>query len=80
MGTSLRHVALVILLSAVAGCSTIGDSAQSVKNSAGNLFGGDSTLDTTTEKKVPGDSPVPTVKNAATLRISKYVDQRKAGN
>lgn len=75
-----RRVTLILLLSAVAGCSSVKDSTQSVKNSVGGLFGGDSTLNTTTEKKAAGDSVGATIKNTATLRINKYVDQRKSGN
>jgi len=70
------RVALVMLLSAVAGCSTVNDAKDSV---TGWFNGSDSTL-SVTEKKAPGGSSGPTLKYAATLRVSKYVDQRKVGN
>lgn len=79
MKSLLRCVALAMLLS-VAGCATVKDSAQNAKNSVGGLFGGDSTLNTTTGKKAAGDSTATTARNAATLRINKYLDQRKSGN
>ena len=80
MSPLLRRVALVLLFLAAAGCSTVKDSAQTVTSSVGGLFSGDSTLNTTAEKKTSGDNTGSTLKNSATLRISKYVDQRKAGN
>lgn len=76
MSLSLRHVALVMLLSVVAGCSTVKDAG----NPVGGWFGGgDSTL-ITTGQDAAGASPGSTFKYAATLHVSKYVDQRKHGN
>ncbi|BBI99994.1 hypothetical protein FGKAn22_16870 [Ferrigenium kumadai] len=72
-----RRVALVVLLSAVAGCSTVKDAKDSV---ASWVNGGDGTLSTKAEKKAAGESSGPALKYAATLRVSKYVDQRKTGN
>lgn len=76
MSSLLRRVAPVVLLSAVAGCSTVKDAKDSV---TGWFDGSGSTL-SVTEKKAPGGSSGPTLKYAATLRVSKYVDQRKVGN
>lgn len=80
MSRLLRHVALVVLLSAVAGCSTVKDAKDTVN---GWINGGDSTgstLSTSTGKKAPGDSSGSLLKYGATLRVNKYVDQRKVGN
>ncbi len=77
MSRLLRHVALVVLLSAVAGCSTVKDAKDSV---TGWFNGGDSTISTTTGKKAAGDSSGPLLKYGATLRVNKYVDQRKLNN
>lgn len=76
MSRLLRHAALVVLLSAVAGCSTVKDAKDSV---VGWVNGGDSTLSTTGKKTASGNSG-PLLKYAATLRVNKYVDQRKQGN
>ena len=76
MSRLLRHVALVVLLSAVAGCSTVKDAKDSVN---GWFNGSDSTL-STTGKKAPSGSSGPLLKYGATLRVNKYVDQRKQGN
>ncbi|MDD5385208.1 MAG: PEGA domain-containing protein [Gallionella sp.] len=76
MSRLLRHVALVVLLSGVAGCSTVKDAKDSV---TGWFNGGDSTL-STTGKKASGGNSGPLVKYAATLRVNKYVDQRKVSN
>ncbi len=72
----IRRAALVVLLFAVAGCSSVKDAKDSV---AGWINGGDSTLNTQEGKKASGNSG-PLLKYAATLRVAKYVDQRKAGN
>lgn len=76
MSRLLRHAALVVLLSAVAGCSTVKDAKDSV---VGWVNGGDSTLSTTGKKTASGSSG-PLLKYAATLRVNKYADQRKQGN
>lgn len=72
-----RRVALAVLLSAVAACSTVKDAKDSV---SGWINGGDGTLKTKTEKKAVGESSGPLLKYGATLRVNKYVDQRKHGN
>ncbi|HEU0219383.1 MAG TPA: PEGA domain-containing protein [Gallionella sp.] len=80
MSQLLRRVALVVLSSAVAGCSSVKDAKDSV---TGWFNGGDSTsstISTTTGKKGGGDSTGPLLKYGATLRVNKYVDQRKVGN
>ncbi len=77
MNSLLQRIALVVLLSAVAGCSTVKDAKDSV---VGWFDGGDTTLSTSTGKKTTGGSSGPTLKYAATLRVNKYVDQRKHGN
>lgn len=77
MSSLLRRIALAVLMSAVAGCSTVKDSAQSVQNSVGGWFeSGDNTLSTKTEKKTAGDRSGSAPRNAVTLRVAKYVDQR----
>lgn len=76
MSRLLRRAALVVLLSAVAGCSTVKDAKDSVN---GWFNGSDSTL-STTGKKAASSSSGPLLKYAATLRVNKYVDQRKQGN
>ena len=84
MSRLLRHAALLVLLSAVAGCSTIKDSAQSAKSTVGGWFGGDesanNTISTTTGTKKAGGSTGPLLKYAATLRVNKFIDQRKSSN
>lgn len=67
MSSLSRRAALVVLLSAVAGCSSVGGAGDAAP---GNIPG----------KKAGGGSSVPALRNAATLRISQYVDQRQAGN
>jgi hypothetical protein len=64
-----RHIALIVLLSAAAGCSAAGD--------AGSWFGGDSTLHTIAGQKPGGDSAKPAIKYAATLHIGRYADLRE---
>lgn len=70
-----RRAALVVLLLAVAGCSSVKDAKDSV---SGWINGGDGTLNID-EKKAAGSSG-PALKYGATLRVGKYVDQRKLGN
>jgi hypothetical protein len=71
-----RRVALVVLLLAVSGCSSVKSAKDSV---VGWVNGGDSTLSTEGGKKAT-ESSGPAMKYAATLRVGKYVDQRKVGN
>lgn len=74
------RIATVALLFAVAGCSTVKDSAQSVKNSVGSwLESGDNTLSTQTEKTTAEKSGSGQ-RNAVTLRVAKYIDQRGLTN
>ncbi len=82
MNRLLRHAALLGLLFAVAGCSTAKDTKDSVVNwfnGNGNSSNSGSTL-STTGKKASGDSSGPLLKYGATLRVNKYVDQRKQSN
>src|SRR3989338_9217469 len=74
-----RRVALVVLLFTVAGCSTVKDAKDSVTGWF-NGNGNDSVLNTETGKKTTGSGTGPTLKYAATLRVGKYVDQRKLNN
>lgn len=77
MNSLLRRVALVVLLlSSVVGCSSV----KEAKDSVTGWFNGDETALSTTEKKASGGSSGPVLKFAATLRVNKYVDQRKVGN
>ncbi len=80
MNRLLRHAALAGLLLAVAGCSTVKETKDSVVgwfNGNGNTS---TPLDTTSGKKAAGESSGPLLKYGATLRVNKYVDQRKHGN
>ena len=75
-----QRVALVVLLSAAAGCSTVKNAKDSV---VGWVNGGDSsstTISTTSGKNAPSSSSGPLLKYGATLRVNKYVDQRKSNN
>lgn len=72
-----RRVALVVLLLAVSGCSSVKSAKDSV---AGWINGGDSTLSTEDTGKKKADGSGPAVKYAATIRVGKYVDQRKVAN
>lgn len=75
MSSLSQRVALLVLLAAVAGCSTIKDAKDTV---SGWVGGGSNTLDTTAGKKSVSSSPA--LKYAATLRVNNYVDQRKVSN
>ncbi|MBI5439534.1 MAG: PEGA domain-containing protein [Nitrosomonadales bacterium] len=77
MSRLLRHITLLVLLSAIAGCSSVKDAKDQV---TGWMGGGDSTISTADEKKGADGSTGPLIKYAATLRVSKYVDQRKSNN
>lgn len=76
MSSLLQRIVLVVSLSAIAGCSSIKEAKDTV---GGWMGGGNSTLDTTAEKKTTGGSG-PVLKYAATLRVNNYVDQRKVAN
>lgn len=74
MNSLSQRVAVLVLLAAVAGCSTIKDA----KDTVGGWVSGSNTLDTS--KKVASNNSGPLLKYAATLRVSNYVDQRKTSN
>ena len=79
MNSLSRRIALFVLLAAVAGCSSVKDAKDSV---AGWINGSDdgNTLSTKTGKKAAGENSGPVLKYAATLRVNRYVDQRKTSN
>ncbi len=77
MSRLLRHITLLVLLPAIAGCSSVKDAKDQV---TGWMGGGDSTISTADEKKGTDGSTGPLIKYAATLRVNKYVDQRKSNN
>jgi len=77
MSRLLRYITLLVLLSAIAGCSSVKDAKDQV---TGWMGGGDSTISTADEKKGTDGSTGPLIKYAATLRVNKYVDQRKSNN
>ncbi len=66
-----QRVALIVLLSAAAGCSAVGDAG----NPAEGWFG-DSTLHTISGQKSTGTGTKPATGYAASLRVNKYADQR----
>lgn len=72
MNPMLRHAATVVVLLSLGACSTV-DSAK--KSVTGWFGGGDSTLAAAPDKKSGSSGPL--LKYGATLRVSKYVDQRK---
>ncbi|MDD4963395.1 MAG: PEGA domain-containing protein [Gallionella sp.] len=74
-----RSVLSCLLL--LAGCSTIGSAVDGVKNSVSGVFGGGDTQGnalTSVDKQNPSASTLP--KYAASVRVVKYVDQRKTAN
>lgn len=75
MNSLLRPVALGLLLTAVSGCSTVKDAKDSV---VGWVNGGGDTLNASSARKATGNGPQ--LKYGATLRVAKYVDQRKVSN
>lgn len=82
MNRLLRHALLLVLLCVVAGCSTVKESTQSVKNTVGGWFGSDDgTLNTTGGRYAAKEKNTgPLLKYGATLRVNKYEDQRKVTN
>ena len=81
MSSLLQRVALVVLLSAVAGCSTVKSTVDDASSTVGGWFGGsDNTLTSKDNKKTTATGPGQMLKYAATLRVSKYVDQRKVSD
>lgn len=76
MNRAMRNAVLLAVLLAASGCSSVKDAGKSV----GGWFGsGDGAL-STTAAKTPANSTGPLLKYAATLRVNKYVDQRKLDN
>jgi hypothetical protein len=75
MNSLSQRIAVLALLAAVTGCSTIKDAKDTV---GGWVSGGSNTLDTS--KKVNSSNTGPLLKYAATLRVSNYVDKRKTTN
>jgi hypothetical protein len=75
MNSLSQRIAVLVLLAAVAGCSTIKDAKDTV---GGWIGGGSNTLDTS--KKVASSNSGPLLKYAATLRVSNYADKRKTSN
>ena len=74
MSSLTQRVALLVLLAAVAGCSTVNDATKTV----GGWFGGsngDNTLSTANAKALKNNGPL--MKYGATLRVNNFVDQRK---
>lgn len=76
MSTLSQRIALLVLLAAVTGCSTINDAKDTV---SGWVGGGSSGTLETTKVAAPGGS-ASLLKYAATLRVNNYVDQRKVSN
>ncbi|MFA6971351.1 MAG: PEGA domain-containing protein [Gallionella sp.] len=74
MSSLSQRVALLVLLSAVAGCSTINDAKETVGSWVG---GGSGTLEAGKTVAPVGSTGL---KYAATLRVNNYVDQRKVTN
>lgn len=80
MNVLLQRGALSCLLFLV-GCSTIGSTVDSVKNSVGGLFGASDTQGSTlTAVDKRNATPSTLLKYGATIRVVRYVDQRKITN
>ncbi|MFA6920865.1 MAG: PEGA domain-containing protein [Gallionella sp.] len=75
MSSFSQRIALLVLLVAVAGCSTLNDAKDKV---GGWMGGGNNTLDATTGKAAKNTGPA--LKYGATLRINNFVDQRKVSS
>jgi len=74
MSSILQRVALLVLLSAVAGCATVNDA----KDTVGGWFSSSDTLSATSaDKPSASRTAAQSLKYGATLRVSNYVDQRK---
>lgn len=81
MGLLSRYIALAVLMSFIVGCSSVRDAKESVTGwFNGNSDSQSSTLSTSSGRKTTGGGTGPLLKYAATLRVNKYVDQRKHGN
>ena len=77
MSRLLRHAALFLLLSAIAGCASVKDAKDQVSDW---VSGSDSTISAADGKKGTSGNTGPLIKYGATLRVNKYADQRKSGN
>lgn len=73
MSSLLQRIGPLVLLAAVAGCSTLNDATDTVKG----WVAGSNTLEATDKKSSSGS---PLLKYAATLRVATYIDQRKISN
>ncbi|MDX8378662.1 MAG: PEGA domain-containing protein [Gallionella sp.] len=69
MSLFLQRIGPLVLLAAVAGCSTLNDATDTVKG----WVAGSKTLETADKKS----SSSPLLKYSATLRVASYIDQRK---
>jgi len=76
MITPLHQIMVILLLLVAAGCSAVRDD----ENPDAGWFGSDSTLHTITRQKFAGDRLQTPIKYAASLQISRYMDQREQGN
>jgi hypothetical protein len=80
MNVLLQRSVLSCLLF-LAGCSAIGNTVDGVKNSVGGIFGGGNTPDNTlTAVDKRNATPSTLLKYGATVRVIKYLDQRKITN
>lgn len=75
MSSLLQRIALLALLVAVSGCSSIKSAKDTVSGWVGG--GSASTLETS---RASSAGAMPGLKYGATLRVNNYVDQRKVGN
>lgn len=75
MNSLSQRIALLVLLAAVTGCSTLKDAKDTV---GGWVGGGSNTLDTS--KQTGSSNAGPLLKYSATLRVSNYLDKRKTSN
>lgn len=76
MGSLLQRVALVVLLVAAAGCSTVNNA----KDTVSGWFGSSNdskTISTAPKKSAVEGSTGPLLKYGATIRVTRYVDKRK---
>lgn len=78
MASFSQRAALLVLLAAMAGCSTLKDAKDTVSGWVGSSNSGTATLET--NKATSTSTPSTLLKYAATLRVSNYVDQRKVSN
>ena len=76
MSSLLQRIAPLVLLVAVAGCSTLKDATDTVGAWVG--VGSSNTLDSKSDKKAASTGQA--LKYGATIRVNGYVDQRKASS